>query len=83
MLVSACMGCMISFHYRHGTQCGAGSCGGWVLVLDIDCMQYSLPLTEGDTSPLIGGSYHTAVFSIRTVVCGTTIQSRGQKKHLW
>ncbi len=32
------------------------------------------PLTEGDTSPLIGGSHHTAVFSIRTVVCGTTIQ---------
>ncbi len=32
------------------------------------------PLTEGDTSPLIGASHHTAVFSIRTVVCGTTIQ---------
>ncbi len=35
------------------------------------------PLTEGDTSPLIGagGSHHTAVFSIRTVVCGTTRQN--------
>ncbi len=33
------------------------------------------PLTEGDTSPLIVGSPHTAVFSIRTVVCGTTRQN--------
>ncbi len=33
------------------------------------------PLTEGDTSPLTGGSPHTAVFSIRTVVCGTTRQN--------
>ena len=26
---------MRSFHYRQRTQCGAGSCGGWGLVLDI------------------------------------------------
>ncbi len=32
-------------------------------------------LTEGDTSPLTGGSPHTAVFSIRTVVSGTTRQN--------
>ena len=38
------------------------------------------PLTEGDTSPLIGGSPHTAVFSIRTVVCGTTIQNNACRR---
>ncbi len=38
------------------------------------------PLTEGDTSPLTGASPHTAVFSIRTVVCGTTRQNKSIRK---
>ncbi len=36
------------------------------------------PLTEGDTSPFIGGSPHTAVFSIRTEVRGSTIQNNAK-----
>ncbi len=39
-------------------------------------LDINIILTEYNTYPLIGGSLHTAVFSIRTVVCGTTRQNK-------
>ncbi len=50
------------------------ACEGWVNIGQIS--QHKIILTEGDTSSLIGNNPHTAVFSIRTVPCGSTRQRK-------
>ncbi len=71
---------IIPLELVRGVSVGQGAVrGAWGLALDIII---KVILTEGDTQPLCNvSSHHTAVFSIRTVVCGTTRQSNASTKN--